>query len=124
MTRGLVHPHMLPRVTANFFPHNVSFQQDIGGQAGSGQMIENWTLLAGYTNVPCRIGPVSTMQEQKLAQYVTVGADSVILIVGNYDGQLTTSMRLLDQDGKAYDILTVEIDSARQLTRVLARVRS
>jgi head-tail joining protein len=113
----------MQRLTPAFFPHNVAIQAQGDDQDSSGQVIGGWITLAGLGAVPCRIAPISTAQEQKMAQFVATGADSVILIVDAWP-ELTTEMRLLGSDGKVYDILAVEIDSVGVMTRVMARTHS
>lgn len=122
MTRSIVHPRALAHLTASFFPHSVAFQTEASTQDASGQDIPGgWSTVAGFAQVPCRIAPISTAQERKLAEFVVTGADVVILIVGAYDDVLTTGMRLVNVDGTEYDVLAVEVDSVHVMTRVLGR---
>ena len=122
MTRSLIDPRMIRRLTPSFFPHNVGFQRDTSiVQDGSGQMVSAWMDIFGFRQVPCRISPISNAQERKMAQFTVTDADSVILLAGAYEDVLTTKTRLVGTDGRIFDVLAVEVDSAHATTRVLAR---
>jgi hypothetical protein len=121
VTRQLVNPRSLPRITSNFFPHNVAIQTASSAQGPGGQPDPTWSTLPGLSAVPCRIAPISAVQERKLREQVTSEADSVVLIVGRYADVLTTSGRLVDSRGRAYDVLGVEEDSVGSTTRVICR---
>jgi hypothetical protein len=121
VSRQLVNPRSLPQLTSAFFPHNVAIQTASSGQESSGQPSPTWSTLPGLSAVPCRIAPISAVQERKLREQVTTDADSVILIVGRYADVLTTAGRLVDAGGRVYDVLGVEEDSVGSTTRVVAR---
>ena len=130
MTRALVDPRKLGRLTGALFTQSVQVQQFGTSVDSTGQRLESWSNVPGFTRLPCRISalfaPSSRMQaqERKLLWGTVTEADRLITMPGSFIGAITTPMRLLATDGNTYDILSVEVDGTGSYTRIFARTVS
>lgn len=118
---GIVHPHMLARLQANFYPSRGTVQALGGTQDAYGQPVEDWADVAGLQDIPCRVAPVTRSNaERRTSEQVYVEATHHIALGGYYPA-IRETMRFV-VDGQAHDIQLVEHDGNGKTTRLLTRI--
>lgn len=119
MTRPLIDPRMLGRLTA-FYPAAVTIQQASASLAADGQPIATWSDVSGLAGLAGTVGPVDQSRadraETRRSDFTEVARRRLISLAGAYPA-ITSAMRAV-VDGTAYNILGVELDSHAVTTRL------
>jgi head-tail adaptor len=121
MARPLVHPRLLASL-GNFYSSLCTIQEATEVRDEYGQSIAGWANKAGHVDIPCGIAPADAIRNAEVRrpdQTYTL-ATHLVALQGRYPS-ITTKMRAL-VDGKAYDVVAVEADSAGVSTRLKVQV--
>jgi hypothetical protein len=105
-----------------------SAQQPSGNLGPSGAPDGTWIPIAGLSNIPCTAPPpsearIAATEVKALEEILTLQIKHVLL--NNYFPQLNGASDMDWRcliDGVAYDILGVEHDSQKQMTRLEVRI--
>ena len=136
----LIHPQMLARLTPTFLATLGTVQAATVTQSATGAIVQTWTDVAGLVALPCRIAPAGANERRAPTgtyadiSHVAILSNTVnlvdelvnLLIDANGDalidnGAVTEMMRFV-ADGTEYDIVGVEVDGNRQVSRLRLRV--
>lgn len=104
---------------ADFFPDLCTIQSSTPTQGDSGELTDVWTNLAGHINLPCRKAPAGGREPRLPNITYTVGTH--IILIRHYYSTITTSMRVV-LDSINYNILAVEFDGDKEMTRLTVEV--
>jgi hypothetical protein len=121
MTGYFIHPRFMATLAPLSFPNTGKIQQAGESQDPRGQTVKAWIDYPGLTGLACRIETTGG-NETKGATQVYATATHQIYMDGFYP-QIDPSMRFVDQDGLAYDILAVNQDSFGAFTLLIVEVK-
>jgi head-tail adaptor len=120
MRRPVMDSRLLARIDTAVFTSRLTIQRDSGGAANSfGEIPQTWGNVAGLASIPCSIAPAAASERRGSVAVVTEATHTALL--STYLPQITSAMRAL-VDNQPYDIVAVEHDSRRAMTRVQLKV--
>ena len=117
MTRPLIHPSLLSRLTPSFFTATGTVQAAAIVNTG-GNPVETWSDLTGHVSIPCAVSPVSA-SERRGDSYAYAESTNTALLAGAYP--LIQAKHRFVSGGATYDILGAELDSQGVTTRLHLR---
>lgn len=140
MNQGvLIHPQMLVRLTPTFLATTGTVQRATVTQSATGAPVQTWADVAGLIDLACRVAPAGASERRAptgtyadishiaiLSNAISLVDELVNLLIdadGDAlidNGSITELMRFV-ADGTEYDIVGVEVDGNRQMTRLRLR---
>jgi head-tail adaptor len=117
-TPTIVNPGMLKAI-ANVFPSTIRIEEPVVTRSSSGEVITDWQTVTGLDAIPAARGRVRSL-EIRTPELTEAEARHRWMLAG-YFPQITAAMRLVDEDGNAWDITAVDSDAARVVTVVDVR---
>lgn len=127
MRRNVMHPKMLVRNLASFFPSRVRIEEPIfqSPLPASGEAkVVGWNII--YDNVPAAVSAVVRLGEEFRNWRLEFPLEQVthrILLQGYYP-KITAKHRLVTDTGEIHDISARHLDSHSNLTRINSRLVS
>ncbi len=119
MTRPLIHPSLMTRLTPSFLPTSGTVQVGTEAQSSTGYPAMSWATLAGHAGIRCAVWPVDA-SERREAQRVYAEATHVALLDAVYASILPKHRFLVGST--AYEIVGVDVDSQSVATRLHLRL--
>jgi head-tail adaptor len=115
----LIRDDMLRHLGERFWPRRCTIQKDTPTRTSSGMEKSDWANLADHVAIHCRLAPIETRQDQEVRQSdQTVTTAGWWALLRGYFPAITTKHRALMDDGAAYNIIGVDVDSERKMTRL------
>lgn len=118
---GIVHPEMLARLQANFYPSVCAIQSATETPDSFGQLQQSWSNLAGHGAIPCRVAPESNPRGEIRDQAQTFAVHRWRIVLNGYYPSIIEKMRAV-VNATAYDIERVEHDGNEEMTRLVCRI--
>ena len=118
---GIVHPEMLERLQANFYPSTCAIQSATEAADSFGQLQPSWSDLAGHGAIPCRVAPEMNARGEIRDQAQTIAVHRWRIVFNAYYPSIIESMRAV-VSSVAYDIERVEHDGNEKMTRLVCRI--
>ncbi len=102
--------------------YRVTIKQPVLTTDGAGGFTESWQNIATAPVVYAAIMPANSGQQLKFGQLETTATHHIVI---RYRTDITTAMRLTDEDGAVYSIISVSgQNGAKVFLELLATVRS
>lgn len=118
MTVAIVHPRLLARMPAGFFPVTVDVQAATETRDSFGEPIEAWANVSGLTGIDAVKAPLSA-SERQAAGYTATDKMWHVLLQGAYP-TITTKHRI-EIGAETFDIDATETDQTGSVTRLRVR---
>lgn len=120
--RSIVHKELHRHLARSFFTRTVTIQVAGTGLTASGHPTGTPTDLPGHVDISAAIEPVNERgNAERRLESITVGEQTHDILLLGYFPAITTHHQAVDDAGEVYGLTKVEHDSARTLTRLLAR---
>lgn len=110
---------MREAIASGIFVSLCTIQQPSGAFSPSGQPDGNYSDVIGLVNLPCMMAPESGIESKTPEQILAYDVRHVLLD-GLYRGIQTGWRAVID--GEDFDVLSVDIDSQSQMTRMQVRI--
>lgn len=104
---------------ADFFPDLCTIQKSVPTQGDSGFLTDVWSDFAGHVSLPCRKSPIRG-SEPRLPN-MTYTINMCFITLRDYYNTITTSMRT-QVNSINYNILAVEFDGQKEMTRLTVEI--
>lgn len=125
-TRGtMIHPRMMKEVSKfGRFPQTCEIQQydNEANRTPTGGISYTWTTVPGLEAIPCLIQN-SMPREPRSSEYIEQSHIFRIGLLGVWS-IIKPEHRVLADDGRIFDIIGVEIDSAHSWTVLVCRIEN
>lgn len=118
---GIVHPEMLGRLQANFYPSVCAIQNATETAGSFGQLQLTWSDLAGHGAIPCRVAPEVNARGEVRDQTQTIAVHRWRIVLNAYYPSIIEKMRAV-VNSVVYDIDRVEHDGNEKMTRMVCRI--
>lgn len=120
--RSLIHKELAGRLERSFFSRTVTIEAFSTVRTASGYRAPTPGEVADLRDLAAAIAPVARRgNEERRYETMTVAESTHdILLLGAYP-HITTHMRAVDDADEVYDILKVDVDDQRTLTRLQVR---
>ena len=118
---GIVHPEMLARLQANFYPSVCAIQSATETSDSFGQLQQSWSNFAGHGSIACRVAPEQAFNREVRGGEQTYAVHKWRIALNGHYTSITEKMRAV-VDSINYDIETVVHDGQGQTTRLICRV--
>lgn len=112
--RGLIDQVSFLGGLSTFFSRACTINEVTKTKVGAGERSESGSALAGHTNLPCRIAPVTALTRAGRAEredMTVTTATHLVMLAGSYP--LITTAHQAVVDGTTYQITNVVRDSER-----------
>lgn len=112
--RSLVHPRLFSRLGVAF-ARRVTFEAYVVvGRSPTGAELKAWSAIPGHVSLPAGISVLTSLQKSAYSE-----STERVMLAG-YHPDITTKMRMRDNEGNLYDIDAVE-HLYGQITRLMVR---
>lgn len=118
---GIVHPELLERLQANFYPSTCAIQSATETADSFGQLQPSWSNLPGHGSIDCRVAPEQAFSRESRGGEQTYAIHKWRIALNGHYTSITEKMRAV-VGATVYDIETVVHDGNGQTTRLICRV--
>lgn len=118
-SKAIEFPKLMSALSA-FLDETCAIEFGTDGQDSVGQPVTVWAVVTGHEAIPCRVSALQSQGEAAGGEMVTVTRGYQLMLQGTYP-VIREHMRAV-VDGTAYDIQSVQFDSAGLATWLTTEV--